>query len=147
MTRLPRIVVLAGFLVGSACMPGARVDPTPSPIPAGTSAREAILGREPRDTDCFTTAFDVVQVPDAPTLQRHVITVARRPAWLPNRGFLGSPAELARAVDGQLIDTDPQITWILVPGHPLPRADRYFPLVAMTGERIWYREGSVSACT
>ncbi len=127
-------------------MPTARRDPTPSPIAAGTSPRQAILGREPTDTDCFTTAFDVVMVPDAPTLQRHVVTVARRPAWLPYRGFLGSPAELARAVNGQVIDSDPQTTWILVPGHPLPRAERYFPLVAMTGERIWYREGSVSAC-
>ena len=40
-----RIVILAAVLVVSACMPIARRDPTPSPIPPGTSPREAILGR------------------------------------------------------------------------------------------------------
>jgi len=146
MIRDPRIVILAALLVCSACTPTARPDPTPSPIPDGTTPLQAILGREPTDRDCFTTAFDTVSVPDAPTLQRHVVTVARSPAWLPHRGFLGSPAELARAVNGQVIAADPQTTWILVPGNPLPRAERYFPLTATTGERIWYREGSVSAC-
>lgn len=147
MAKIPRIVILAALLVVSGCMSVARRDATPSPIPAGTSPRAAILGREPRDTDCFTTAFDLVRVPDAPTLQRHVITVLRRPAWLPSRGFLGSPTELAAAVQGQLIGSDPQATWILVPGQPLPRADRYFPLTARSGERIWYRDGSVQVCT
>lgn len=146
MATTPRIVILAALLVCSGCVPVAQRDPTPSPIPAGTSPRAAILGREPTDTDCFTTAFDLVEVPDAPTLQRHVVTVVRRPAWLPSRGFLGSPDELAVVVQGQLIGSDPQTTWILVPGWPLPHADRYFPLIARSGEHIWYRDGSVQVC-
>lgn len=146
MAKTPRIVILAVFLVCSACMPVAHRDPTPSPIPPGTSPRKAILGRDPTDTDCFTMAFDVVEIPDAPTLQRHVVTVGRRPAWLPSRGFLGSPDELAAAVHGQLIGGDPQTTWILVPGAPLPSADRYFPLIARSGEHVWFRDGSVHAC-
>jgi hypothetical protein len=75
-----------------------------------------------------------------------VVTVGRRPAWLPSGGFLGTPLQLAQAVHGQLIATDPQTTWVLVPGLELPHADRYFPLAAPTGEHIWYRDGSVQAC-
>ena len=146
MPRPPRIVILGTLLVLSGCTGIARPSPTPSPIPAGTSPRAAILGRAPAATDCFTTSFDLVQVPDAPTLERHVVTAERRPAWLPSRGFLGTPAELARAVAGQLISQDPQDAWVLVPGRPAPRADRYFPVIARSGERIWYRDGSVGLC-
>ena len=89
MTRHPRIVISVAFLALTGCMQSARVAPTPSPIPAGTSPRAAILGREPTDDDCFVNAFDLVQIPDAPTLARHVITVARRPAWLPTRRLPG----------------------------------------------------------
>jgi hypothetical protein len=146
MTRSARIVITVALLALTGCMHSARAEPTPSPIPAGTSPRAAILGREPTDDDCFVNAFDLVEIPDAPTLARHVITVARRPAWLPRGGFLGTPVQLAAAVDGQLIPSDPQTTWVLVPGDALPHADRWFPIVTRTGERVWYRDGSVSAC-
>ena len=146
MARRIRIVIITTLLVCSACTTGARRDPSPSPIPGGTSPRKAILGRDPTDTDCFTTAYDVVEVPDPLTLERHVVSALHRPAWVPQHGFLGTPAELAGALHGQLIPTDPQNVWVLVPGDPHPRADRYFPLTARSGERVWYRDGSVQAC-
>jgi hypothetical protein len=146
MVRRTLMPIGAMLLAVSACMPTGMPYPSPSPIPPGTSPREAILGRPVTDADCFTTAFDLVQVPDAPTLERHVSTAVRRPAWLPLRGFLGTPTELAHAVHGQLIEADPQTVWVLVPGDGAPQADRYFPLVTRSGARIWYRDGSVLTC-
>lgn len=139
-------ILVAALLALTGCARAADLPPTPMPIPPGTSPREALLGRPPTDTDCFTTAFVLVQVPDGPTLERHVVTAVRRPTWLPLRGFLGTPAQLAQAVRGQLITDDPQTAWILVRDADLPRADRYFPLIARSGERVWYRDGSVAAC-
>jgi hypothetical protein len=146
MARRSRIVIIAALLVCSACTTAAHRAPSPSPIAPGTSPRKAILGRDPTAADCFTTAFDLVLVPDAPTLERHVVTALRKPAWLPERGFLGTPTELASALQGLLIPVDPQSTWVLVPGDPHPRADRFFPLTTRTGERVWYRDGSVGTC-
>lgn len=147
MIRRPSsIILVATLLVLTGCARGARTEPTPSPIPEGTSPRAAILGREPTDDDCFVNAVPVVLVPDAPTLQRHVVTVVRRPAWLPSGGFLGTPAELARAVDGLLIPSDPLTAWVLVTDAEGTHADRWFPLVATGGERVWYRDGSIARC-
>jgi hypothetical protein len=64
---------------------------------------------------------------------------------VPARGFLGTPDQLAHAVGGQLISEEPGAAWILVPGAPA-RADRYFPLAASTGDRIWYRDGMITTC-
>jgi len=146
MIRHRPIVIIAASLVLTGCMRAAHVEPTPTPIPDGTSPRAAILGREPTEADCFQNAFPLVSIPDPPTLQRHIVTAARRPAWLPSGGFLGTPDQLADAVQGRLIPSDPQTTWVLVGEAAHARADRWFPVVARSGERIWYRDGSVEAC-
>lgn len=146
MIRRPSSIILVALVVLLGCTRVARVEPTPSPIPDGTSPRAALLGREPTDDDCFQTAFPLVELPDAPTLERHVITATRRPAWLPSGGFLGTPSQLASATDGLLIPSDPLTTWVLVSDAAGPRADRWFFLVAHDGERVWYRDGSIARC-
>ena len=49
------------------------------------------------------------------------MTVIRRPAWLPYGGFLGTPDSWRARCHGQVIEADPQATWILVPGRPRSR--------------------------
>ncbi len=146
MTRPRAIVRLVAALSLAGCGWSAHVPPTPSPIPEGTSPRAAVLGREPTARDCFVNAFNLVQLPDAPTLQRHVVTAVHRPAWLPSGGFLGTPAQLAAAVHGLLIPSDPLTAWVLVSGGAGPRADRWFPLTARSGEHVWYRDATLATC-
>jgi hypothetical protein len=137
---------LAALTILTGCLVRTEPDPTLPPIPPGISPWVAVLGRPPTDADCFENAFELVTVPDSATLERHLVTAARRPAWLPSRGFAGTPDQLAVAVAGRLIDADPQTAWVLVQVEGAPRADRYFPLVGRSGERVWYRDATIRAC-
>jgi hypothetical protein len=113
---------------------------------AGKSPKEAVLGRPATKSDCFVNDFALVELPDPDLLQRHVRMAARHPGFLPSRGFVGTAEQLAAAVAGLLIQSDPQAVWVLVAPEGRRRADRYFPVAVPTGERVWYRDGSLRTC-
>jgi len=155
-TRL--LAALAAIALVTACAQS-RSKPSMPPEEAvrGRTPREAVLGRPVVDGDCFLHGHELVSLPEPRALERTVRTTPDHTGWipsrgfptggrLPSRGFLGSGQQLAEAVGGVLIHDDPQSIWVLTLSDGRRRADEYFPILARTGDKVWYLDASVQAC-